>query len=79
MVSGVFKQAEDMLWEQTMYVSDYAERFKILLQSIQDDVTFTSRGNSFLSQPGNDLGGGFEWIHMLEAHLWTRCNSLEKV
>jgi len=38
-----------MLWEQLMYVSDGAERFSILLESVQDDVTFTSWGYSFLS------------------------------
>ena len=62
MVSGVLKQAADMLWEQLMYVSDYAERFTTPLESVQDDVTFTSRGYSFLFRLGNELGAGFEWI-----------------
>ena len=71
MVSSVLKQAEDMLWEQLMYVSDHAERFTIPLESIQDDVTFTSRGYSFLSRPGNELGGGFEWIvqRLVRSHV----------
>ena len=71
MVSSVLKQAEDMLWEQLMYVSDHAERFAIPLESIQDDVTFTSRGYSFLSRPGNELGGGFEWIvqRLVRSHV----------
>ncbi|KAF3029165.1 hypothetical protein E8E12_000446 [Didymella heteroderae] len=62
MVGGVLKQAEDMLWEQLMYISDGAERFSIPLERVQDDVTFTSRGYSFLSRPGNELGAGFEWM-----------------
>ena len=62
MVGGVLKRAEDMLWEHLMYVSESAERFSIPLESVQDDVTFTSRGYSFLSPPGNELGAGFEWM-----------------
>jgi hypothetical protein len=60
MVAGILQQAEDYLWHELLWTSVQAERFQIPLGIIQDDVTFSQRGYSFLSRPDNELAGSLE-------------------
>jgi hypothetical protein len=51
-----------MLWQELMWVRGQGGRFAIPLDKIEDDVTFTKRGISFVSKSSNGLGGGLEWM-----------------
>jgi hypothetical protein len=43
---------------QLCWVDDVAERFTIDLAQVTDDVTFTTRGKSFVITAGNGLSEG---------------------
>jgi superfamily II DNA helicase RecQ len=60
MVAGVLQQAESCLWGDLLWTQAEADRFQIPLDKIQDDVTFSQRGYSFLSRPDNELSGSLE-------------------
>ncbi|KEF50790.1 uncharacterized protein A1O9_13158 [Exophiala aquamarina CBS 119918] len=62
MVQDNIQRAEQILWEQLMWVRDDSKRFSIDLDIIQDDQTFTLRGYSFLKQSSNGLDGGRQWM-----------------
>jgi superfamily II DNA helicase RecQ len=62
MVQDNIQQAEQLLWENLMWVRDESKRFSIDLDIIQDDQTFTLRGYSFLKQSSNGLEGGRQWM-----------------
>jgi hypothetical protein len=47
---------------QLCWVDDVAERFIIDLAQVTDDVTFTTRGKSFVITAGNGLSEGLAWI-----------------
>ncbi|KAK5020229.1 hypothetical protein LTR16_001602, partial [Cryomyces antarcticus] len=61
MIHGVVAEAERVLWEEVMH-AELGERFTVPLDDIEDDVTFTKRGYSFVSRPGNGLSAGLDWI-----------------
>jgi len=62
MIRDAVTEAERMLWEELMWVYGREGRFTIALDKVEDDVTFTKRGISFISKSGNGLGGGLKWI-----------------
>ncbi|KAK4947069.1 hypothetical protein LTR66_014220 [Elasticomyces elasticus] len=61
MIHGVVTEAERVLWEDVMHTG-LGERFVIPLDDIEDDVTFTKRGYSFVSRAGNGLSAGLDWM-----------------
>ena len=48
MVHDVLGRAEELLWQQLMWISTTQQRFLISLMSVVDDVTRLGRGYSFL-------------------------------
>ena len=60
MVQDAVTKAERMLWRELMWVREQGGRFTIPLDKIEDDVTFTKRGISFVSKLSNGLGGGLK-------------------
>lgn len=60
MARDIITEAEDVLWQEPLWVSDPAERFMIKLDDIVDDVTFTKHGASFVTRPENGFGNGLE-------------------
>jgi superfamily II DNA helicase RecQ len=61
MVHDIIAEAEDMLWRKLMWTKD-RERFEIALHKLEDDVTFTKRGVSFITNPKNKLEDKREWM-----------------
>ncbi|KAL6162866.1 hypothetical protein ACJQWK_10470 [Exserohilum turcicum] len=51
MAQSMEAELEDKFW-QLCWVDDAAERFLINLATIQDDITFTTRGKSFVTTHG---------------------------
>ncbi|KAM0362018.1 hypothetical protein ACHAO7_011321 [Fusarium culmorum] len=62
MVPRMTADAEDLLWDQLMFKEGEDERFVIPLASIEDDLTQTRRGRSFIHS--NGLAG--KEVEMLE-------------
>ncbi|KAF4345891.1 af291909_2recq family helicase [Fusarium beomiforme] len=62
MVARMTTDAEDLLWGQLMFKEGNDERFVIPLAGIEDDLTQTRRGQSFIHR--NDLAG--KEVEMLE-------------
>ncbi|KAL6164428.1 hypothetical protein ACJQWK_09163 [Exserohilum turcicum] len=69
MAQSMEAELEDKFW-QLCWVDNTAERFSIDLTKIQDDITFTTQGKSFVTTAGNNLLDGLEW-------LLTRASSTE--
>ncbi|KAL6169706.1 hypothetical protein ACJQWK_04709 [Exserohilum turcicum] len=69
MAQSMEAELEDKFW-QLCWVDNTAERFSIDLTKIQDDITFTTWGKSFVTTAGNNLLDGLEW-------LLTRASSTE--
>jgi len=61
MAQSIEAEVEDKFW-QMCWVDCRADRFTVDLAQIQDDVTFTTRGRSFVTTPGNRLSGGLAWM-----------------
>ncbi|RYO53227.1 hypothetical protein AA0116_g10114 [Alternaria tenuissima] len=61
MAQSMEAEAEDTFW-QMCWVNCIADRFTVDLAQIQDDVTFTTRGRSFVTAPGNRLSDGLAWM-----------------
>ena len=55
MIRGVIDEAERKLWEDLMWITTQEERFEIPLEKLQDDVTWTRRGVSFVDNANNGL------------------------
>jgi hypothetical protein len=53
-VQGVITEAEDMLWKDLLYTG-VEDRFEVSLNKLQDDVTWTKRGVSFIDNAHNGL------------------------
>jgi superfamily II DNA helicase RecQ len=68
MAQDMVTEAEDMLWQELLWVARPEDRFAIRLDLIRDDVTFTRRGMSFVNHGDNGLDRGLEWMlsRMLE-------------
>jgi hypothetical protein len=62
MAQDVVAEAERMLWQELLWVAQPSERFEISLDQITDDVTFTRRGESFITRRDNRLHDGLKWM-----------------
>ena len=47
-----------MLWKDLIWVANESERFSIPLKDIEDNVSFSKRGISFISKHSNGLNQG---------------------
>ncbi|TKA60633.1 hypothetical protein B0A49_13140 [Cryomyces minteri] len=61
MILEAIVEAERSLWVELMWAGR-EERFEIGLHKIEDDVTFTKRGVSFISKSSNGLDKGLDWM-----------------
>ena len=60
MAQGIVAKAEQVLWEELLWVEDNGQRRSTDLAAIQDDVTVAQRGACFLSLA--QLEEGRDWI-----------------
>ncbi len=67
MIQDAITAAERMLWQESMWVYGQEGRFLVPLDKVEDDVTFTKRGVSFVSKSSNGLESELKW--MLEQML----------
>ncbi|KAF4546948.1 Orsellinic acid-like protein [Elsinoe fawcettii] len=68
MIDKVIMQAETTLWYNLMWEdAGSSSRFEVPLEDIEDDVTFSKRGYSFVDNKTNGLTDGRTW--MLEKML----------
>lgn len=61
MARDAIDELEDRFWRELVWVED-DRREQINLKEIVDDVTFTKRGCSFVSNSENQLADGLEWM-----------------
>ena len=61
MVQDVITEAEHKLWSELMWTKS-DDRFHIPLEKLEDDVTFTKRGISFLTNRANGLEDKRQWM-----------------
>ena len=62
MIHDAVTRAEDLLWQELMWVTERSGRFVVPLDRLDDDVSFTKRGISFISKSSNGLGHGLDWM-----------------
>lgn len=55
-------EVEWLPWQELMWVHKQEGQFSIALDQVEDNVTFTKRGVSFVSKASNRLGDGLEWM-----------------
>jgi hypothetical protein len=55
MVRDNIERGEELLWRELLWIRDESDRFTNDLHVIEDDVTFTRRGTSFLTRENNHL------------------------
>lgn len=68
LVDRVLEEAEGMLWRQLLWQTDQ-QRFEIPIDQLEDDVTFTKRGISFLKNDRNKLHDTRGWVlEQMEQH-----------
>jgi hypothetical protein len=58
----MIREAEDVLWEDLMWVSEKKERFEMDLDNIQDDLSFAKRGASWVTNETNGLKDKRQWM-----------------
>jgi superfamily II DNA helicase RecQ len=61
MAQSMQAEVVEQFW-QLLWVDVVADRFAIDLAQIVDDVTFTTRGESFVTNPANRLSDGLAWM-----------------
>lgn len=61
MAQSIQAEVVEQFW-QLLWVDVVADRFAINLAQIVDDVTFTTRGESFVTNPANRLSDGLAWM-----------------
>ena len=61
MAQSMEAELEESFW-QMCWVDDPASRLTVDLAQIQDDMTFTTRGWSFVTAPSNGLLDGLAWM-----------------
>jgi hypothetical protein len=61
MVGAVIEEAEDKLWRDLIWTVR-EQRFEIPLDKLQDDVTWTKRGVSFVDNANNGLQNKQDWM-----------------
>jgi hypothetical protein len=60
-VQEIIAEAEETLWSSVLQLAR-DQRFSIRLETLQDDVTFSKRGVSFINHRENGLSNGREWL-----------------
>lgn len=77
-IHDMIKEAEDILWQDLMWVSQRKDRFEIDLDKIQDDLSLAKRGASWVTNEANGMKEKRAWMinQMLKApkhqQLWDR-------
>jgi superfamily II DNA helicase RecQ len=61
MAQDIQAEVEAQFWE-LCWVDQAADRFTIDLTQVVDDLTFTTRGMSFINHPANRLADGLAWM-----------------
>ncbi|CAE7173591.1 RecQ family helicase [Pyrenophora teres f. teres] len=61
MAQSMEAELEESFW-QMCWVDNPASRLTVNLAQIQDDMTFTTRGWSFVTAPSNGLSDGLAWM-----------------
>ncbi len=61
-IYDMIREAEDILWRDLMWTEKKEDRFTVDLSLIQDDLASTQQGESFITNPANDLGGKEAWM-----------------
>jgi superfamily II DNA helicase RecQ len=75
-IHDIIQEAEEILWEQCIWITDKKNRFEIDLDKIQDDLSSTDRGGSWVTNEVNGFSDTKEWMikQMLKApkhkQLW---------
>jgi hypothetical protein len=69
LIDAVVTEAENILWREMLWQVD-AERFELPVDELEDDVTYTRRGYSFLKNACNGLEDTRAWtLAQMEAHV----------
>lgn len=55
-IHDMIREAEDILWQDLMWVSQKKDRFEIDLDSIQDDLSLATRGASWVTNEAKPPG-----------------------
>lgn len=77
-IHDMIREAEDILWQELMWVSKKKDRFEIDLDMMQDDLSLAARGASWVTNEANGMKDKTEWMmdQMLKApkdqQLWDR-------
>jgi len=68
-IHDMIRDAEDILWQDLMWMGQKKERFDIDLDIIQDDLSFAKRGASWVTNEANGLTDKRRWMmdRMLKA------------
>lgn len=80
-IHDMIREAEDILWEDLMWVTQKKDRFEVDLDSIQDDLSLATRGASWVTNEANGMKDKRGWMmdQMLHAprsqQLWDRKKS----
>ena len=61
MAQSMEAELVERFW-QLCWVDNVGDRFTIRLEQVTDDVTFTTRGKSFVTTASNDLSQGLAWM-----------------
>jgi superfamily II DNA or RNA helicase len=68
LIDTVITEAENILWRELLWQTD-SSRFELMVDQLEDDVTFTRRGFSFLDHTRNGLKDTRAWVlAQMEAH-----------
>ncbi|OAF55977.1 hypothetical protein VC83_08080 [Pseudogymnoascus destructans] len=74
----MIQEAEDILWQDLMWVGQKKDRFEIDLDSMQDDLSLAARGASWVTNEANGMKDKTQWMmdRILKApkdqQLWDR-------
>ena len=77
-IYDMIREAEDILWQDLMWVTQKKDRFEIDLDLVQDDLSLAKRGASWVTNEANGMKDKREWMmnQMLKAlkdqQLWDR-------
>ena len=68
LIDTVITEAENILWRELLWQTD-SSRFALVVDQLEDDVTFTRRGFSFLDHTRNGLKDTRAWVlAQMEVH-----------
>lgn len=71
MIHDIVARATKVLWEELMWVKDEQDRWTVPLDKVEDDITFTKRGWSFMSRKENGMDAEtcMQWMMNQAARL----------